>query len=90
MYALIFSKQFEKDFVKAKRSNFDIAKLESALKMLQSTGTLPFHKYKTHKLKGEWKGALEAHLEPNWLLIWYKKDKEIFLDRTGSHSELFK
>jgi mRNA interferase YafQ len=47
--------------------------------------------FKNHPLKSNWKGFLECHIEPDWLLIYrLNEDKEVLeLARTGSHSELF-
>lgn len=47
-------------------------------------------KYRNHKLTGNFKDRWECHLEPDWLLIYLKTDEEIFFERTGTHSDLFK
>ena len=36
------------------------------------------------------KDLATAHIEPDWLLIYRKETERLFLERTGSHSELFK
>ncbi|MDR2963850.1 MAG: type II toxin-antitoxin system YafQ family toxin [Bacteroidales bacterium] len=67
------------------------AVMNTAIELLGSTGTLPVVPYKTHKLYGNFSNHWEAHLEPDWLLIW-KIDKNtvvITLTNTGSHSDLF-
>ena len=59
--------------------------------LLEKDGKLP-PQYKPHFLKGDYKGYLECHIQPDWLLIW-KQDEEIklvSLSRTGTHSDLFK
>ena len=43
-----------------------------------------------HPLRGIWKGYREAHLEPDWLLIYRVDGHELRLVRTGTHSDLFK
>ena len=45
--------------------------------------------YWTHPLRGTWRGHLECHIEPDWLLIWYTSRTEIVFVRTGTHSDLF-
>ncbi|WP_348642579.1 type II toxin-antitoxin system YafQ family toxin [Mesorhizobium sp. B2-5-9] len=40
-------------------------------------------------MKGDWKGFRDAHIEPDWLLIYRVVDDELQLARTGSHSDLF-
>jgi mRNA interferase YafQ len=47
-------------------------------------------KYRNHKLTGNFKSRWECHIEPDWLLIYIKTDKEIIFERTGTHSDLFK
>ncbi len=88
MYELLYTSQFKKDYKKVSKGK-RIEKLHQVFKQLSNTGTLPA-KYKTHVLKGNYKGYHEAHIEPDWLLIWKKSNMQIKLIRTGSHSELFK
>ena len=48
-------------------------------------------KYNAHKLKGEFEGCWECHIQPDWLLIWkqYKKELVLLLLDTGTHPDLF-
>ena len=90
MYKIRSSNKFEKDVIKAIKQNLDIEKLEKAVQILEETGILP-KEYKPHPLKGNYVEHWECHIEPDWSLIWLplKKEKEIILTRTGTHSELF-
>jgi mRNA interferase YafQ len=45
--------------------------------------------YKDHPLKGDWSGCRDAHIEPDWLLIYRVVGDELHLVRTGSHADLF-
>jgi mRNA interferase YafQ len=48
-------------------------------------------KHVDHPLGGNWKGSRECHVTPDILLI-YRVDEnhgKLFLERIGSHSELF-
>ena len=58
--------------------------------ILEETGSLP-SSYSPHKLSGNYSGYWEAHVKPDWLIIWklLEDDLEIWLTRTGSHSDLF-
>ncbi len=47
------------------------------------------YQLRDHPLKGNWRGYRELHMEPDWLLIYKKTDKEIIAVRTGTHSDLF-
>lgn len=58
------------------------------VELLAETGTLP-PAYYPHRLRGEWKGVWECHIEPDWLLIYDVTDKEVLLIRTGTHADLF-
>ena len=44
-----------------------------------------------HSLNGNWKGFRECHIHPDWLLIYRieQEELELFLFRTGTHSDLF-
>lgn len=48
-------------------------------------------KYRDHGLTGNYNGFRECHVEPDWLLIYrISRDMlELFLFRTGTHSDLF-
>ena len=48
-------------------------------------------KNKDHNLGGEWNGFRECHIEPDWLLIYRRDEKNKTLEyaRTGTHADLF-
>ncbi len=85
--------QFKSDKKHIKRSGrYDWEKMRSVVKELMNDRPLD-EKHRDHKLSGEYEGARECHVEPDWLLI-YDKDGNVktgilTLIRTGSHSELF-
>jgi mRNA interferase YafQ len=60
-------------------------KFTEVLEFLACEKELPF-KHRDHKLSGDYIGSRELHIEPDWLLI----SAELILERTGSHSDLFK
>lgn len=47
-------------------------------------------KYKDHPLNGNWIKRRECHIRPDVLLIYMKDEENLFLERIGSHSELFR
>ena len=48
------------------------------------------YEHDDEKLKGEYKGLMECHIENDYLLIWRDPvNSIIWLERLGSHSELF-
>lgn len=46
-------------------------------------------KNKDHALKGNYSGRRECHITPDWLLIYEVDGNDLYLDRTGTHSDLF-
>jgi len=90
MYSLSTTKQFEKDYKLCNKRGFKIALLHTIFELLEKDGTIPL-KYKPHRLTGNYKGFWECHIQPDWLLIWEKQEKEknIQLIRTGTHADLF-
>ena len=90
MRKIIQSNLFKKDLEKAKKKNLDISLLDEVITRLANYEILE-PKYKDHPLKGKLKGLRECHIKPDWLLIYSIDDNEIelFLFRTGTHSDLF-
>lgn len=87
---IVVSNQFKKDLKLASKRGFDIDKLKEVVDKLAEQSVLD-KKYKDHNLLGEYKGFRECHIEPDWLLIYRidKSEVELFLFRTGTHSDLF-
>ena len=83
------SAQFKKDYKLVKKRGKDITKLDELLgKIIAGTPLEPHHKQ--HRLRGDWKPALECHVEPDWLLIWESEGPEhVKFLRTGTHSDIF-
>jgi mRNA interferase YafQ len=46
-------------------------------------------KHHNHKLTGNYVDRWECHIETDWLLIYRTTKTTLFLERTGSHSDLF-
>jgi len=60
--------------------------------MLDLENEVPLQpKNREHQLQGNYKGYLECHIEPDWLMIYktYPEEKEIYFLRTGTHTDLF-
>ena len=62
MKELKYTSQFKKDLKKIKNFPDLIAELKKALNILKKTGSLP-KEYLPHKLKGIYKGCIEAHIQ---------------------------
>jgi mRNA interferase YafQ len=82
------SRQFRRDVKRADRRGKDMSKLRALISVLLAEEALP-ERYKDHSLKGGWKGYRDAHIEPDWLLIYRIVGDELHLVRTGTHADLF-
>ncbi len=82
--------QYRKDLKKYKNQPEKLEILKIVLTLLKKEQPIP-QKYKPHKLKGDYNGCTECHIQNDFLLIWIDKVQNIIeLIRLGSHSELFK
>jgi mRNA interferase YafQ len=43
-----------------------------------------------HPLGGEWSHHRDCHIESDWLLIYKLDGDDLYLVRTGTHSDLFR
>ena len=84
-----YTSQFKKDYKRIKKQNKDLTKLQTMIKNLVGGEKLE-SKYKDHGLTGSLKGYRDCHIGPDWLIIYKITDDTLILERTGSHSELFK
>lgn len=90
MLEIVPSNQFKKDLKLAQKRGFKIEHLRNVINTLASEQKLD-EKYRDHGLTGNYNGFRECHVEPDWLLIYrISQDAlELFLFRTGTHSDLF-
>ncbi len=84
----IYLKSFEKDLKRDSKRGKDIDKVRKVMKLLIEEKALP-DKFRNHKLKGNFVGYWECHVEPDWLLVYKKTQTEITFVSTGTHSDLF-
>jgi mRNA interferase YafQ len=85
---LVRTAQFRRDVKRVKKRGSDLNKLREILSLLIEGKDLPL-RYRDHPLKGDWKGFRDAHIEPDWLLIYRITEDQLELARTGSHADLF-
>jgi len=86
---IIYTTQFKKDYKKIKKQNKDLGKFKILIERLSGGQQLDSH-YKDHRLSGRWKKHRNCHIEPDWILIYRFTKEDLILERTGSHSVLFK
>jgi mRNA interferase YafQ len=83
--------QFKKDVKRAGQRGKDLSKLKTLLDLLIEGQPLPAE-YKDHPLRGEFAGSRDAHIEPDWILIYTLAEQgtHVRFERTGTHSDLFR
>lgn len=84
-----YTTQFKKDYKRVKKQHKDLEKLKTVIGLLSNNQTLD-PAYHDHPLSGNWSNHRDCHIEPDWILIYRLTESELILERTGSHSELFK
>ena len=89
MRSLSRTSQFKKDVKKVEKRGKDLRKLRAVLDLLIDAKPLP-DTLRDHALQGEFKGSRDLHIEPDWLLIYTLEQNHLRLERTGTHSDLFR
>ena len=90
MYSLRTTQEFDKDFKRCKQQGRNMQLLQDVVELLEENGCVP-EEYKPHKLRDEYAGLWECHVEDDWLLVWRQNDKRLtlLLTNTGTHQYLF-
>lgn len=89
MKRILQTSQFSRDIKKMSKRGKDLAKLREIVKQL-AVGNILAPKHRDHSLVGAWQPSRDCHIEPDWILIYTTDDTTLQLERTGSHSDLFK
>jgi mRNA interferase YafQ len=89
MLILRYTASFKKDYKRLQKRGYEMAQLRQVLEHLAS-GETHEEKYKDHVLRGNYAGARDCHIEPDWVLIYAIVGEELRLLRTGTHADLFK
>ena len=84
---VVVSTAFKKDLKKLRGK--DTGRLKELIGLLADGLPIPAG-YRDHALTGQWKGYRDAHIDPDWLLIYRADADTVYLARTGSHSEIFR
>lgn len=90
MYTIKYAPEFIKAARRCKRQGRNMNILWDTVRLLAQDGQVP-ESYKPHKLRDEFLGCWECHIEDDWLLVWRQNDDKLILilTNTGSHEELF-
>jgi len=89
MRRLSQTRQFSRDVRRMAKRGKDIAKLRKVVKRLAEE--LPLDpRHQDHPLIGKFINCRDCHVEPDWILIYAMDQESLRLERTGTHSDLFR
>ena len=89
MLSVLYRKQFKKNLeLMILRGKYP-EKIKIVIDLLINRQPLAPNQ-KDHPLAGNFVGFRNCHIEPNWLMIYRIVGDTLFLERTGTHSDLFK
>lgn len=83
-----YSGQFKRDLKAARKRGKDMDKLKTMMALLIDEEPLPAACV-DHPLKGRWRTFRDAHIEPDWLLVYKIDGDTVRFERTGTHADLF-
>ena len=85
-----YTSRFKKDYKRLKKRGYDMGKLLDVIDLLREGDELP-PEYKDHPLQGNYVGHRDCHIEPDWVLIYFKNESTLVLSmtRTGTHCDVF-
>jgi len=90
MKVIRYSTQYKKDIKRYANQQEKLEALFEIIKLLEMGEKIPAENH-PHQLHGNYKGCWECHILSDFLLIWIDdRTDTIWLERIGSHSELFK
>ena len=81
--------QFAKDVKRMRKRGNDLDDLKAVVKDLANGKALD-PKFRDHALTGQWSHCRDCHIKPDWVLIYSSDFQSLRLERTGTHSDLFK
>lgn len=84
-----FTKLFQKDYRRMKKSGKDVGELTPVFHLIAAGERLP-DRYRDHQLVGNLSEYRECHITPDWLLVYRIAPDYVMFERTGTHSQLFK
>lgn len=83
------TRQFSRDVKRMRKRGKDLHKLQEVVKLLAEGILLPSN-HRDHPLTEPWQPSRDCHIEADWILIYTTDKESLRLERTGTHSDLFK
>ena len=88
MKQVFYSKQFKKDIARIQKRGQRMSRVKEILTILMNGKKLPFA-CRDHKLTGDYVGHRDCHVEPDLVMIYKTDANDLYLERIGSHADLF-
>ncbi len=88
MREISYTNRFLKDYRLIKKRGWNLQKLEAFVEVLATSRPMP-PSARPYKLSGKYEYAWDAHVGPDWILIYEIDDRSLVLRRTGTHADLF-
>lgn len=82
------SAQYRRDLRNCAKQGLDVGEITRVINTLRIPAPLP-PKNRDHGLVGQYAGYRECHIQPDWLLVYRVDERELYLYRIGTHSDLF-
>jgi len=89
MKRIVQTRQFSRDVRRLRKRGQDLHKLQNLIRLLAADSPLP-PIHNDYPLIGLWRASRDCHIEPDWILIYTAEKDALRLERTGTHSDLFK
>jgi len=83
------TRQFSRDVKRMRKRGRNLHKLQEVVRHLAEGIPLPAMD-RDHPLMGPWQPSRDCHVEADWILIYTADEDSLRLERTGTHSDLFK
>lgn len=91
-----FTPSFSRDLKGLRKRGLDESELMEVIDLIieNTPDSLEelWRRHRMHSLKGVWKGISKCHVANagDWLIVWRESDGVAFLQRTGTHDEIFR
>lgn len=91
-----FAPSFSRDLKRVRRRGLDEGELAVGIDLIVENTPEALEelrrRHRMHTLKGAWRGSNECHVANagDWLLVWRVHGGVAFLQRTGTHDEIFR
>lgn len=91
-----FMPSFSRDLRRVRKRRLDerdlLAVIDLIIENTPDSREELLRRHRMHTLKGAWRGSSECHVANagDWLIVWRESEGVAFLQRTGTHDEIFR